>query len=126
MSSKYLNLDQDQIFIYAICDKSVSNLNFIIDFSDKMKSAIKPIFLLLHLPKNKQKLPNISVIVSQIFLFLSFICDLKIVVLNKKKLIDQIEFIKCIQNKNFVFPEKLEKIREESNFSSDESQNEEE
>ena len=44
MSSKYPNLDQDQIFIYAICDKSVSNLSFIIDFSDKMKSAIKPIF----------------------------------------------------------------------------------
>lgn len=58
-------------------------LNFNADFADKQKAAIKPIFLLLHVPKEKESLPNIQTILFEIYAFLSFISDIRVAILDK-------------------------------------------
>ena len=78
INSLYPNLNlSNEIFIYALCDKSLLSLNFKMDYSDKVKASIKPIFLLLHVPKSKENNPKIKIIVYQIYSFLSLICDIE-------------------------------------------------
>ena len=90
--------NEQDIFIYSLCNKTLSMLNFYIDFKNKRKSSIKPMFLLLHIPKAKESLPNIQNIVFEIYVFLSFVSDLEIVILNKNHYEDQIELIKSIKD----------------------------
>ncbi|KAK8889507.1 hypothetical protein M9Y10_034256 [Tritrichomonas musculus] len=83
ISHSYPNLNENEIFVYVLCGRTLSMLNFEIDYSDKDKSSIKPIFLLLHVPKEKENLPNIKRIIIQIYTFFSLISDLRITILNK-------------------------------------------
>lgn len=94
-----LSLEED-IFVYALCDKSLAMLNYVIDFTDTLKASIKPIFLLLHIPKKKENLSNIQTIIVQIYSFLSSVCNLQVVVLNKKHYLDQINLLKTISKIN--------------------------
>ncbi|KAK8876539.1 hypothetical protein M9Y10_006756 [Tritrichomonas musculus] len=110
-----LNLSKDEIFIYALCDKSLLSLNFKMDYSDKVKASIKPLFLLLHVPESKENNPKIKIIVHQIYSFLSLICDIKIMILNQNYYNEQIEFMKNIIKIN-------QQYQKESN-SSDNSNN---
>ena len=98
INGSYPYLDDENIYVYALCSKSLSVLSFYVDFLSKEKSSIKPIFLLLHVPKNKRKLHNIKLIIYQIYAFLSFISDIEIVVLNKSYYNDQIELIRTVHN----------------------------
>ena len=49
-----------------------------------MKNVKRPIYLLLHVPKSKEELPNLKIIIFQIYLFLSAMSDVQIIVLNQK------------------------------------------
>ena len=71
-----------QIFVYSFCDNTLTMLNYVVDFNGKNKASIKPIFLSLHISKNKENLPNLDIIITQIYSFLFAICDLSIVVLD--------------------------------------------
>ena len=110
-----LNLSKDEIFIYALCDKSLLSLNNKMDYSDKVKASIKPLFLLHHVPESKENNPKIKIIVYQIYSFLSLICDIKIMILNQNYNNEQIEFMKNIIKIN-------QQYQKESN-SSDNSKN---
>ena len=88
---EYPDLDDDQIYIYGLGDRSFSS-------NIETNQMIKPIFLLLHVPEKMKKLPNISTIIFQIYSFLCFICDIEIVVLNKNYYNDQIDIVKKINN----------------------------
>lgn len=59
IDDSYPKIDEndDQIFVYRFCDKSLSNLNSNLGFRDETKDLTKPLFLLLHVPKSKQNLP---------------------------------------------------------------------
>lgn len=96
VETKYPVLDDDNIFVYSLCDKSMNDLSYTRMTFASNTNNIKPIFLLLHVPKSKESLPNIKQIVIQIMSYLSFICDCEIVVLNKEHYIDQIEMTKNI------------------------------
>lgn len=85
------------------------------DYSDKVKASIKPLFLLLHVPESKENNPKIKIIVHQIYSFLSLICDIKIMILNQNYYNEQIEFMKNIIKIN-------QQYQKESN-SSDNSNN---
>ena len=50
----------------------------------------KPIILLVHVPESKIEIPNRIFIIYQIYFFLSIICDISVVVLNKEHYTDQI------------------------------------
>lgn len=97
------NENKEQIFVYGICDKSLSHFDYYIEQTDndtnqKQLSQNKPIFLLVHVPKTKQNHPNIKKILLQIYSFLSYICDIEIVILDKKYYTDQIELISKLNN----------------------------
>lgn len=83
-------IDDEQIFIYAFCEKNLTMLHINIDFSNQEKLSIKPIFLLLHIPKSKQDLPNLSTIIIQIYTFFFCISDLAIVIINEQLFYSQI------------------------------------
>ena len=69
--------DKTKIFIYGIVgDLFFKYLTF--DFNDPTDEIIKPLFLLLHVPKEKQNLPDIHRIVFQIYSFLSLKSDVNI------------------------------------------------
>lgn len=90
-------LDDDEIYVYGLSDKNLCLLEYNVILTQK-KSQIKPIFLFLYVPKNKQSIENIKIIIYKIHYFLSFICDIEVVVLNKDHFNDQIDFIKSINN----------------------------
>ena len=115
--------DEEQIFVYAFCDRTLSMLNYSIDFTNK--NSIKPIFLLLHVPKSKENIPNIEIIVTQMYAFLSLISNLKIIILDKNHYVNQIQFIENIFNiiKNYindleVFPNKFLFLVNQKTFNS--------
>ncbi|KAK8844207.1 hypothetical protein M9Y10_024413 [Tritrichomonas musculus] len=95
--SLYPDLDDNDIYVYALCDKSLSLLEYNINIQEETMN-IKPIFLLLHVPKSKQHIENIKMIVFKIYYFLSIVCDVEIVILNKEHYADQINLIKSMQN----------------------------
>lgn len=84
--------------MYWFCDRNLPYLNFYVDFNDKGNFEIKPIFLLLHVSRNRQNRPETKKIIFQIYSYLSYICDIQIVVLNQKYYIDQIEITERINN----------------------------
>lgn len=98
----------DDIFVYALFGKSLALLKYNINFSDEMNCSKKPIFLLLHVPENKMKLNHISTIINQIYYFLSIICDIEIVVLNKDHCNSQISFIERIKNIKSSYEKSIE------------------
>lgn len=57
----------------------------------------KPIILLVHVPESKIEIPNRIFIIYQIYFFLSIICDISVVVLNKEHYTDQIDLINRFQ-----------------------------
>lgn len=105
ISRFYPNLDDKNIYVYALCDKSLSYLHYNITLSDDT-SRVKPVFLLLHVPKSKQNLNNIAKVVFHLYYFLSVICDIEITILNKNYYNCQIDMLRTINNikKNYVKP----------------------
>lgn len=93
----YPDLDDEYIYVYALCDKSISLLDYNINLQEEM-GFIKPIFLLLHVPESKKHMDNIKAIIYKIYYFLSIVCDIEIDILNKEYYIDQINLIKSIEN----------------------------
>ena len=77
--------DDDKIFVYALGDYS-------------NPFTIKPIFLFLHVPEKKRNLINLRTIITQIDCFLSFICDIKVVLFNDSYYTEQIKFEQSIRN----------------------------
>lgn len=114
----------NEIFVYALCDKPLSMLNYEVDFNDKRKSSIKPIFLLLHVPKEKEKHPNIKTIIIQIYTFLSLICDIRIAVLDKYfyeiQVQNALQILKLIDEniKKLIENKKIDENDEESEIAS--------
>lgn len=90
------DLDEDDIYVYGLLDKHLDLLQYEVTLSDE-GSQIKPIFLLLHVPKSKEKMTNIKIILYKIYNFLSIICDVEIVILNKY-FKEQINLIMNINN----------------------------
>ncbi|KAK8854159.1 hypothetical protein M9Y10_016716 [Tritrichomonas musculus] len=121
--------DAEQIFIDAKCDKSLLQFTFI-SFTAAEKGNkceyydIKPIFLQLHVPKSKKNLPNINRIMINMYAFLSICCDLGIVVLNKTRYMEQIEFTKTFFK--IINIKKDEKVKQESKLLSFSSSDNEE
>lgn len=110
-------LSDDSIYVYALCDKTLLHLQYnLISKDDKTflkQDNIKPIFLLLHIPPNKRNLPNISTIINQLYVFLSFICDIKIMILNRDNYLSQIELMKDLMHLNRNF-HKIGNVKSES------------
>lgn len=99
IKSIYPDLDDDNIYIYAISDKELSLLHFNLTFSEEKESEkVNPIFLLLHIPKSLKKHEDIKAIIFKIYYFLSIICDIEVVVLNKEHCLEQLDLIKEINN----------------------------
>lgn len=78
-------------YVYAFCDRDLSMMNYQIDSNSNESTNIKPIFLLLHVPQSRENDKEINKIVAQIYSFLQYISDVKIVILNQKYYTDQIE-----------------------------------
>ena len=96
---KYPKLnDEEQIFVYALSDKNLtilgSNMKNIAINTEK--NGIKPIFLLLHIPKSKLNLPNLPIIILQIYIFLFYTSDLVIVIVNEDAFYYQIPLTKFV------------------------------
>ncbi|KAK8887857.1 hypothetical protein M9Y10_038916 [Tritrichomonas musculus] len=97
----------DQIYVYALCGYLL--------FKDN--EVIKPIFLNLHVPKKKMTPLNqsdIMLIASKIYSFLSFICDIEIVILNENHFKDQVDFVKTLIKMKSSFYNKTTKIEEKT------------
>lgn len=95
INSKLPIFDDQNIYVYALCDKQLKYFQYYINDSQKYPNCY-PIFLSLHVPKEKQNLPNISEIVFSIYFYLSIICDINIIILNKEHYNDQIHLAKCL------------------------------
>ncbi|KAK8849332.1 hypothetical protein M9Y10_018704 [Tritrichomonas musculus] len=78
--------EDDQIFVYALSGKYSYN---------KSKD---PVFLLLHVPRSKENQSSLFIILFQIYVFLSYISNLSICILDKNYYIKQIETIKIIDD----------------------------
>lgn len=96
INGPYPTLEENKIYVYGFSDRNLSYLKYFVDLSDKEILNIRPIFLALHVPSNMINHSNISNIVIQIYSFLSFICDVKIVVLNNKYFNYQVKMTDCI------------------------------
>lgn len=108
----YPILDQNQIYIYPLCEKQLSKLNTTFDFSNQDKMFIKPIFLLLHVPKEKKKLPFLHTVISQLYIFLSKICDVSLCIYNESFIKYQIEILNDILAvTNHAYNENNEKLK---------------
>ncbi|KAK8844240.1 hypothetical protein M9Y10_024451 [Tritrichomonas musculus] len=86
--------ENDQIFVHAILEKELTLNNL----SNNEKKNIMPLYLMLHIPKIKQSLPNLSTIVFQINLYFHFISTLIICVLNEKTFQEQINYMKILSS----------------------------
>lgn len=119
--------DPKEIFVYALCDRTLSMLNLEIDFENKDKAAIKPIFLLLHVPEEKENIPNIRRILYEIYSFLSLISDIRIVILDKANYNSQIRNMTTLFNivdRNIEQLMKPKKEKEKSKAKKDEEEEE--
>lgn len=87
---------EDVIFVYALCDKTVTMLSMKSDFNDAIKESTKPIFLYVHVPKSKEKNPRIQTILSQINCFLISISSLSIVIMKDHVSQDQVRYYQRI------------------------------
>ena len=98
---QFPELDDDNIYVYALTDKALSLLSYQINYTKEYLHN-KPIFLFLHVPDKYEALiekdDDIEFIIHKISYFLSLICDFEIVILNKEYYFDQLKFIKRIQN----------------------------
>ena len=110
----YPDLDDDNIYVYGLCDKNLALLGYNIQIKEEF-SNIKPILLLLHVPKSKQKMKNIKSIILKIYYFLSIISDIEVVILNKHHYMDQIDLIKKINNikHSHIVAAKLKPVKKE-------------
>lgn len=91
-------LKSDEICVFGVCSKDLEELRFenkILN-KDKQYSKIKPLFLFLYVPENMKSLPNISSIVFQIYIFLSFISNISIILFDINNCSNQIKFVKII------------------------------
>lgn len=89
----YPPLDSNQIFVYVLSERELSKINTTNDFSSQEKMITKPIFLILHIPKEKSKQPFIRKAISQLYIFFSSICDLSICIYNETYIKYQIELL---------------------------------
>lgn len=93
MNSKYCSYPyskskQNKIIVYA-------TYGDLVEVNDKQK----PIFLYLHIPEEKNNLANLITIVFQMYVFLAYVSDINIILLQHEAFIDdQIEFIESIKN----------------------------
>ncbi|KAK8841798.1 hypothetical protein M9Y10_026747 [Tritrichomonas musculus] len=85
---------KDSIFVYGFCEKSLSKLSFKLDSEDSDK--VKPMFLFLHVPESRRNIPRIKSVITQIYSFLGIISDIKIIVMNKNHYLDQIKYMRQI------------------------------
>ena len=89
--------DDNSIYIYGICDDNLFDLTL---YSKKIKNKdiFRPIFLFLHMPtkSTSKKIPNIKKIIYQIYIFLSFISDINIIILNPSYAVNQMKLINNI------------------------------
>lgn len=107
------NLDEDEIYVYGLCDRNLSLLEYNV-FLTQEKSQVKPILLFLHVPQRKRNIGNIRTILLKIHCFLSLICDVEVVVLNKDHYNDQIDFLTKINNIKSSY-QKAAEMKEDKN-----------
>lgn len=107
----YPDLDDDDIYVYAISSRTLNFLNYDIESSDN-GSQIKPVFLILHV-QNTTRIENIKAILDRIYMFLTMICDIEIVIFNEyyHHQIDQINKLR----QNYIELNEKEKNDDESN-----------
>lgn len=74
-------------------EENISVFVFQKDALNNMQQNEEPYFMFVHIPKKKQNIPYIGVILYQIYTFLFMICDLSIVILDEKLEQNQISFI---------------------------------
>lgn len=86
------------------------------------------IFLLLHIPKSKQNISNLSIIIIQIYIFLFLICDLIISIVNEKICFGQISSIKFFNSisQKYEFVEQSSNTNNENEKDSDDEDKREE
>lgn len=105
INGKYTNLDNEkEIFVYAMIGSSFPNIIDQVYPSEEKRFKLVPIFLIIHVPKEKRNHPNINTIITQIYSLLSFISVARIVVLNKNNYETQTQNMHSIFNlidKNF-------------------------
>ena len=112
----YPELDETDIYVYGICERSLSLLQYNINLSNELMKN-KPIFLLLHVPENKTNIKNINTILFKIYYFLSIICDVEVIILNKEYYSNQISNINSINNIKVSYSKtKIKKSLNESEF----------
>lgn len=112
IKDKYPNLTENEIFVYALFHEGYRNSN-----------NAKPIFLLLHVP---QILPNIDLIIMQIYIYLFSISAIQIVIpSNGRAFYCQFEFTqfifnvaKCL-NLRLNFESKLLFLKDEPGYTKD-------
>lgn len=103
MDNLYPDLDDENIYVYALCDRLLSLLNFDINNLDVNSAQIIPVFLLLHVPENKKNLNDIRTILLKIYYFLSFICDIEISIFNKDHSNNQLDLLNLIYDIKSVY-----------------------
>lgn len=86
----YPDTNIDLMYVYAICDRYLYEYNSTVEIDDKQ---IKPIILLLHVPWHKRNNENLISVVYKIYFFLTSICDIGVVILNKDYYIDQLSIL---------------------------------
>ena len=103
-------LNVNQISVYLVCNNFLSQITSNFDQFQR-KTKYMPIFLILHVPKSKWKNPNIKTILLTAYSFLTFNCNINIVILNNKYCIDQLEFIRELYKINSVFSSSKDDIK---------------
>ncbi|KAK8839805.1 hypothetical protein M9Y10_031513 [Tritrichomonas musculus] len=96
ISSSFPVLDDNQIYVYGICEKPLSGLKF--ELTSEKNDLIKPLFLLLHVPDSKKDLKDLKNIIYKIYYFLSMTCDIEIAVFNGEHYHEQLETLKEVNN----------------------------
>ena len=96
INGKYPNLDNEkEIFVYAIIGSSFPDILEKVypseEEEEKKRCKIVPIFLIIHVPKEKRNHPNIKTIITQVYSLLSCISFARIVILNKNNYETQIQ-----------------------------------
>lgn len=83
--------NENDIFVFGILGNNADDLGLKcpIDFDI---CCVRPIYLILNLPESKKNLPNLNCIIFQIYSFLYFICDFKIIIAHEKYYMEQINF----------------------------------
>ena len=119
--SKYLkknefNFDKEESISVFAFQKNPTNVMFN-ELKNEDIQEEEPFFMFVHVPKEKQNSPQIGTILYQIYTFLFMICDLSIIIFEKKHRTEQIMFIKKIISICKLYSESNEKIfRNKSNI----------